>query len=264
VILAESKDDLEEALDVAFRYSYKWRFKYNYDKCAVVIFSNGSKREEFKHGNCLNTTCTCGHHFIFGSHLINEVLVYKYLGVELDYRLSYQGFKDKIFCKSRTNLSRIWKMGISSGYFSVKASLHLWEALCRSILDYASEIWGDEIWLKGEQMQLEMGRRVLRCSSKTTNEAVRGDLGLMSLRSRRDLKKLMYWIHLLSSSDNRLIKQVYIFSKQRNKKSNWAGRIKRILIKYGLHKLWSKNELVWNVDGFGNNMLRILLSTKCF
>jgi len=43
------------------------------------------------------------------------------------------------------NMSRIWKMGLSTGYFSIKAGINLWESLVRSTLEFASELWGDEV-----------------------------------------------------------------------------------------------------------------------
>ena len=75
-----------------------------------------------------------------------------------------------------------------SGHLSVKASINLYEALVRSVLEYGAEVWGDEQWEEGEKIQREMGRRLLRCHSKTANEVVLGELGWWRLRTRRDLK----------------------------------------------------------------------------
>ena len=79
------------------------------------------------------------------------------------------------------------------------------------------------MWLAGEKLQMEMGRRLLRCSSKTTLLAIQGDLGMWSLRGRRDLE------------DTRLCKLVYQESKRvhlQKKRGNWASMIKIILKKY--------------------------------
>src|ERR1700733_13033813 len=146
-------------------------------------------------------------------------------------------------------MSRIWRMGMSTGYLSVKASLNLWDSLVRSVLDFGSEVWGDEAWKEAEQQQVEMGRRILRCPANTTTVAIRGELGLQTMRSRRDLKKLMYWIHLLTFPDSRLVKHVYLFGKYCNLKSSWCGSIKQILSKYGLSRFWNNNKLLWNLDG---------------
>src|SRR5690242_20644408 len=104
-------------------------------------------------------------------------------------------------------------MGIRTGYLSVKASINLWVGLVRSILEYGCEVWGDEVWKVGEGIQLDMGRRILRCSAQTTLEAIRGELGFWTLQARRDFKKLMYFVHILSLPESRILKQVYLLSR---------------------------------------------------
>ncbi len=178
VVQAESQKDLEDMLQAIFEYSLLWRFKFNLDKCNVVRFSNGTqhKNRVIHYGQCVNQ-CTCGHHYCFGPNLIKEVLLYKYLGIELDYRLSLKLFKDRVIARARMNMGRISSMGIKSGFLSVKGSIQLWKALVRSILEYGCEIWGKEKWLEGEKVQVDMARRILKCSSMTTKEALLGDLG---------------------------------------------------------------------------------------
>ena len=80
------------------------------------------------------------YHYSFGPKLISEVLVYKYLGVELNYRLLLKEFKQTIRNKAWMNLSRIWSMGMSTGYLSTKASLNLWESLVRSVLESSCQL----------------------------------------------------------------------------------------------------------------------------
>ena len=103
--------------------------------------------------------------------------VYKYLGIELDIQLTFEGFKKRIKEKARRSISRVWAMGMSEGGLSVKACINLYQALVRSVLEYGCVIWGDEEWEEGERVQREMARRILRCNGKTTNEAVLGELG---------------------------------------------------------------------------------------
>ena len=49
-----------------------------------------------------------------------------------------------------------------------------------------------------ESVILDGAKRILGCSSKTCNEAVRGDMGLDTLQSRRDRAKLKWWYKLAS------------------------------------------------------------------
>src|SRR5690348_14417325 len=72
-----------------------------------------------------------------------------------------------------TSMARIWSMGIKSGDLSVKGAINLWEALVRSILEYGSEVWGKEKWLDGEQVQVDMAKRILRCSTMTQRRGFR-------------------------------------------------------------------------------------------
>ena len=49
-----------------------------------------------------------------------------------------------------------------------------------------------------ESVLLGGGKRILGCSSKTCNEAVRGDLGIDILQGRRDKAKLKWWYKLVT------------------------------------------------------------------
>ena len=50
---------------------------------------------------------------------------------------------------------------------------------------------------------------ILGCSSRTCNEAVRGDMGLETLKSRRDKTKLKWWYKLASMSVRRYPRQLF-------------------------------------------------------
>ncbi len=259
VLLANNKQDLEYMLKVLYNYSVLWRFKYNYEKCGVVRFKYSNKpRPPITYGQC-NGTCTCGSHYQFGPNLINEVLMYKYLGAEIDYKLSFKDFKMRILAKARANMGRIWQMGIRSGFLSVKASLNLYQALVRSILEFSSEIWGFDLWREGEQIQLDMAKRILRCSMMTSRPVLVGELGLMSLHGRRNYKKLMFWLHIVSLPNSRLLKHIYLASKvvimknTKNKKANWATQVKEIFEYYGLNDFWTDPTRAYNLDGKNNN-----------
>ena len=96
-LIAETPTRLQKIMDITYQYSLKWRFTFNYDKCAVMIFDRSNvKEEELKYGNC-KTECTCGYHWRLGEQLIKQVNVYKYLGIELDVKLQFATFKTCLF-----------------------------------------------------------------------------------------------------------------------------------------------------------------------
>src|SRR5690349_103789 len=97
-----------------------------------------------------------------------------------------------------------------------------------------------------------MAKRILRCSSKTTSETLLGGLGWWSLHARRNYKKLLYWFHLLSLDNSRLIKRVYLVTKEKRVAGSWTSFINKLLVKYGVEFLWGNEHLVYNLDGRGN------------
>ena len=54
-----------------------------------------------------------------------------------------------------------------------------------------------------ESIILDGAKRILGYSSKTCNEAVRGDMGLDTLQSRRDRAKLKWWYKLATLHEDR-------------------------------------------------------------
>ena len=65
-------------------------------------------------------------------------------------------------------------------------------SVLRPSLEYGSEVWEG---IKSQAASLESitlggAKRVLGCSSKTSNEAVWGDMGLEVLQGRHDKRKL--------------------------------------------------------------------------
>ena len=61
-----------------------------------------------------------------------------------------------------------------------------------------------------ESIILDGAKRILGCSSKTCNEAVRGDMGLYTLQSRRDRAKLKWWYKLATLPEDRYPKQLFL------------------------------------------------------
>jgi len=109
-------------------------------------------------------------------------------------------------------MGRIWQMGIRSGFLSIKASLNIYQALVRSVLEYGSEVWGFDLWRDGEQVQLDMAKCILRCSRMTSRPVLIGELGLMSERGRRDYNKFRFWFHLINLPNSRIQKHLYFAS----------------------------------------------------
>ena len=99
---------------------------------------------------------------------------------------------------------------ISNRDINLSARRLLLLSVIRPSIEYGSEVWESN---KGQTNALESvvlggAKNILGCSSKTCNEAVRGDMGLETLQSRRDKAKLKWWYNLATIPQDRYPKQL--------------------------------------------------------
>ena len=75
----------------------------------------------------------------------------------------------------------------------------------RPTLEYGSEVWAcnKRQTASLESVQLGAAKKILGCSSKTCNEAVKGDMGLKSLKGRRDRCRLKWWYKVSNLGNER-------------------------------------------------------------
>ena len=83
------------------------------------------------------------------------------------------------------------------------------EALVRPVLEYGAAVIGDVKWQEAEQIQRRMGKMILRCSEKMTNEVVLGELGWWTMKGRRDMMRLLFWGKIVGMSHSRLAHHLY-------------------------------------------------------
>ena len=97
---------------------------------------------------------------------------------------------------------------ISNRGVNLSARRLLLLSVVRPTLEYGSEVWEGN---KSQTAAVMLGgaKRILGCSSKTCNEAVRGDMGLETLQGRRDKSKLKVWYKLASMSEDRYPRRVF-------------------------------------------------------
>ena len=87
----------------------------------------------------------------------------------------------------------------------MSASRHLLLSVIRPSIEYGSEVWEGNKSQTGslESIVLDGAKGILGCSSKTCNEAVRGDMGLDTLQRHRDRAKLKWWYKLAALPEDR-------------------------------------------------------------
>ena len=101
----------------------------------------------------------------------------------------------KVVASGKKKVNQLHSVISNRGNINLSARRLLLLAVVRPTLEYDSEVWEAN---KAQASVLESvvligAKRILGCSSRTCNEAVRGDMGLESLQGRRDKAKLKWW-----------------------------------------------------------------------
>jgi len=237
VLMAETKEDLQKMLDIVTSYSKKWRFRVNPKKGKSEVMLFGSKPRK----------TNVERKWMLAGVEIEETDSYKYLGVDLVSGLNFKNLKARYVADARKRMMLVWAMGMRRGELPPKDCCMVWNALVRPVLEYGAVVWGDVVWEEAEAVQREMGKMILRCSSKMANEVVLGELGWWTLKARRDLLRLKFWGKIVSRmSSSRLVKQVYEHSRalyEAGQKSRWCKYTHALLQELGMEEIWQQGTI---------------------
>ena len=96
----------------------------------------------------------------------------------------------RLLDNGRRRVNKLHKV-INNRNNNLSALRHLLLSVIRPSIEYGSEVWeGNKSHADSLESILDGAKRILGCSSKTCNEAVRGNIDLDTLQSRRDRAKL--------------------------------------------------------------------------
>ena len=113
----------------------------------------------------------------------------------------------------------------------------------RPTLEYGSEVWeGNKAQAAAlESVMIGGAKRILGCSSRTCNEAVRGDMGLDSLQGRRDKAKLKWWYKVATMPEHRYSRKLFVQEwnvkpRRGRQRKYWCKVVDHLFSSLGLDK----------------------------
>ena len=216
LVLAETEQDLQKALDSLHTYCNKWSLKVNVDKTKVIIFAPGKVRK-FKP-------------FKFGETTIDVVKDYVYLGTTFNYNGTFQKAKAKQARQARkASYSLITKIKQLNLTFEV--SIELFERLVIPILLYGSEIWGYEDPKQVEIMLNKTMRRFMKLHKTTPMCMINGELGLKEISEYIDNRMANFWCNIATGNESKMSSILYRWIKTHHDnntyKSIWLEKVKK-------------------------------------
>ena len=231
VLLAEEEKDLETMLEVAHRYSKRWRFQFNAAKCKVM--ANRRRREGA---------------WKIGGEPMAEVESFVYLGVEFGKRKGSKEMKSRVLSKVEGRIRKVDVLRNTYG-LGIREALRVWDAIGRPVMEYGAEVWANAYWREGERALMRLGRRLMGVRKNTNQEVIQGELGLWRMKGRWDLARLRLWRKLVEGK-NVLASWVYRQSRLefeqegRTDTGSWCWYTWQVLKSIG-------REMDWDVEHVG-------------
>ena len=88
----------------------------------------------------------------------------------------------------------------------------------------------------------KMGGKLLRCSPRTSTEAVRGDLGWETMSGRRMSRRISWWGKVVQMKRDRWVRRIYDFERAQLDRDpntqNWCNLTKDWMYAVGLGECW--------------------------
>ena len=226
VLIAPDETSLQAMLSFISDWCRKWRMAVNLDKTEVVHFRNlSSNKTEFN--------------FHLGNDPLKIVPIYKYLGCIFDEHLSFDTNASTLAGSAVRALGGIrgkLKTLKECGYNSFNT---LFNSGVLTIADYGAGIWGTKTFPKSEQVSYRAARYFLGVHRFAPLEALLGDMGWVTAKTRHKLLALKYWNRLCRLEFNRLTRRIFDWDRSfSNKKGTWCYFVKHIMIDIGCSDLF--------------------------
>lgn len=160
---------------------------------------------------------------------------YKYLGVWLNNSEDYtQAHEAHLKTKGRRNAA-IMKHRALWGYSKYEVVRGVWKRVMVPGLTFANSVlcMKPETQAGLEVNQRAVGRLALGAHSKTTNEAVQGDMGWSSFEAREAQSKIKFEERLRDMEDEKWAARVFKYLYLRSVDTRWRRRTRQLTKRYG-------------------------------
>ena len=197
--IAFSADALRDSVIApSYEHARQYRYRANVPKCGVMLCGPVPVEDRTQP-------------FMWGDQEIPIVEEYTHLGVLVSSDGSHDAHFQRIIKQGNARVAAMEPL-LTDAHLTMRIKRLLMLTALRPCLEFASEVLvPSRVHCRAlESVQLKAARLILGCPTLTASEAVRGDLHLSLLSSRRDIAKLKWQHRLQSFADSRLEKVLYL------------------------------------------------------
>ena len=231
VVLAESPEEMQLALDEVGAYCHKWGLSINKTKTKVVIFSKGKVKKQ--------------HHFKIGNIDIDTDSEYCYLGTVFNFNGKFTKAINERITPARKAMFGLNQRAIN---LLLPPDIHidLFEKMISPIFLYGCEVWGYGNLEPLEIFYRAFIKRVLGLGKSTPNCIVYGEVGKYPIAHRVFSRMISFWAKISEGEPTKLSSIMYrlIYTLHLNGLYNspWLMCIKKILCDSGNPNFWFQQE----------------------
>ena len=228
VLISNDEKSLQKMLDFTNEWCKKWRMAINVDKTQIVHFRRTDRdKTQFN--------------FTFGINELKIVNHYKYLGVIFDQFLDFElnsstlsNAAGRALGAIRSKLKNLKECGYNS--FNT-----LFNAGVLSIADYSAGVWGTKSFAKTEQIQYKAARYFLGVHRFAPIEALLGDMGWTTARTRHKILMLKLWNRFCYLPADRITKYVFEWDCKNygNTRGAWSYCMKHVFNDIGCNDVFT-------------------------
>ena len=233
IILAESKHELQAAMNALSHYCKLWKLEVNTSKSKVIVFSKNKTIEDI---GCK-----------YNDEYLETVKDFRYLGVDINSKGTFFVAREHLYRQSEKAMYSILRKSRNLK-LPVDLQLKLFDSLVLPILLYGAEIWGFENSIKFEKLHTKFCKIILHVSGSSSNIMVLGELGRFPIEYHIKQRILNYWGKIITTKDYRFNKILYqlLFKFEKNniiKKSSWLLFVKKTLNDCKMYNCWLSQSL---------------------
>ena len=236
IVLAESPQELQNALNAVYDYCNDWKLSVNTSKTKIVVFS------KVKVNNLPA--------FLFGHDILQVVDDYTYLGTVFNYNGSFKKAIDKQLNQGKkvfyALLSKIKKLHIP-----LDISIELFNQLVVPVLTYGCEVWGAQDFNCLEILQRKFIKTILGVNRFTPTAMIYGETGVYPIAHTVNMRMINYYMRIVNGKPSKFSCIMYKVLRKQSQVHNldckWINYVKKILDDLGMSNLWT-----FHGNGFSN------------
>ena len=241
IILAESVDQLQKALNGMAQYCHDNKLNVNESKSKIIVFSKGKIRKM--------------PNFALNGVDLNVVFSYSYLGVAINYNGSFKIAQKALYDKASRAmfelLSKCRKLRLP-----IDISIKLFDSVVKPIMLYGCEIWGYDNSGMADKLQLRFLKIILGLKKCTTSVMVRGETGCYPMYFDITYRILTFWLRLVNTTKHDKISKIlyncmYAMFLSNSYCSPWIVFVKNSLDRLGLSYIFDSQGYNVNNAWFG-------------